>query len=139
MGSHLATVDIDGKWGLLSCCAPFGGGEGKGELGPYLTNTMWPAPRHRFLRTKWHLGHLGPSSRLATIPRSTDRQDMDRQGRQRSDSIGRTVLETVAENGLRINMLFRMWVLHFWGLLRSNSLNTAKFRPHRGCQGQGRI
>jgi len=45
-----------------------------------------------YLRAKWH---LDPYSRLATVHqrhRQTERQD-----RQRSDSIGRTVLQTVAQ------------------------------------------
>jgi len=66
---------------------PFGGG----ELGPHLTQCGQgrglPACQVKF--------HLDPSNRLATIHqryRQTDRQD-----RQRSDSIGRTVLQTVAQ------------------------------------------
>ena len=44
-----------------------------------------------YLRTKWH---LDPSSRLATIHQ---RYRHDRQTGHRSDSIGRTVLQTVAQ------------------------------------------
>ena len=44
-----------------------------------------------YLRAKWH---LDPSKRLATIHQ---RHRQDRQDRQRSDSIGRTVLQTVAQ------------------------------------------
>ena len=62
-----------------------------------------------YLRAKFH---LDPSNRLATIHqryRQTDRQDLtgqDRTGsqtddRQRSDSIGRTVLQTVARKWLK--------------------------------------
>ena len=59
------------------------------ELGPYVTQC---GQGRGLLHTKWR---LDPSNRLATIhQRYTDRQT--RQDRQRSDSIGRTVLRTVA-------------------------------------------
>jgi len=53
-----------------------------------------------YLRAKFY---LDPSNRLATIHQRhrqdrTDRQT-GRQGRQQSDSIGRTVLQTVAQKG----------------------------------------
>jgi len=68
---------------------PFGGG---GAGSP--SNTMWPGPRP-YLHAKFH---LDPSNRLSTIHqrhRQTDRQD-----RQRSDSIGRTVLQAVAQESV---------------------------------------
>ena len=56
-----------------------------GELGPHLTQC---GLRRSYLRAKCH---LDPSSRLATI------HQRYRQDTQRSDSIGRTVLQTVAQ------------------------------------------
>jgi len=53
--------------------------------------------RETYLRTKWH---LDPSNRLATIhQRDRQRDRIDRTG-QRSDSIGRTFLQTVAPKKL---------------------------------------
>jgi len=59
-----------------------------GELGPHLTQC---GLGEAYLHTKWH---LDASNRLAIVHqrhRQTDRQT------QRSDSIGRTVLQTVAQ------------------------------------------
>jgi len=66
-------------------CAPLG----EGELGPFYHDV---ARDEAYLRAKFH---LDPSNRLATIHqryRQTGQTD-----RQRSDSIGRTVLQTVAQ------------------------------------------
>jgi len=69
------------NWGLY----PFGGG----ELGPYLTQC---GQAEAYLHVKFH---VDPSNRLATIhQRCTQTGQTDR---QRSDSIGRTVLQTVAQ------------------------------------------
>ena len=79
-----ATTDMGRKLG--GGCAPF---LEKGAGTP--SNTMWPEPRPNH-HTKWH---PNPSNRLATIHqrhRQTDKQT-DRTDRQRSDSIGRTVLQ----------------------------------------------
>jgi len=54
------------------------------------SNTMWPGPA--YLRVEFH---LDPSNRLATIHQCHRRKD--RQTGQRSDSIGRTVLQTVSQ------------------------------------------
>jgi len=86
----------------LEGCVPF-----LGELGPHLTQrircvtimryinvhftyllTYRVAWTEAYLCTKWH---LGPSNRLATI------HQRHRQTGQRSDSIGQTVLQTVAQ------------------------------------------
>ena len=66
------------NWGGEGC-APFGVRAGSPS------NTMWHGlrPTHAKL-------HLDPSNRLATV------HQRHRQDRERSDSIGRTVLETVA-------------------------------------------
>jgi len=41
--------------------------------------------------------HLDPSNRLATVHERLRQDRTDRQDRQRTDSIGRTVLQTVAQ------------------------------------------
>jgi len=72
-------------WGLC----PFG----EGELGPHLT--QWGQGRGLYLHAKFH---LDPSKRLATVYERHRQDRQDRQtNRQRSDSIGRTVLQTVAQ------------------------------------------
>jgi len=83
MGDRLAITDMGRKLG--GCVPPFWGEAG------FPSNKVSPWAE-AYLHSKCH---LNPSSRLATIHqrhRQTDRQD-----RQRSDSIGRTVLETVAQ------------------------------------------
>ena len=55
------------------------------------SNTMWPEARSIYLRNKWH---PNPSSRLATI------HQCQRQDRQRSDSIGQTILQMLGQKGL---------------------------------------
>ena len=88
--SRLATTDIGRKIGGL---CPFRGGEAGSP-----SNTMWPGPRSTCMpifvlirRTVW------PQCRNVTDRQ--DRQDRtDRQtDRQQTDSIGRTVLQTVAQ------------------------------------------
>ena len=64
----------------------------KGELGPHLIQC---GQAEAYLHAKFH---LDPSNRFSTIHqrhRQTDRQD-----RQRSDSIGRTVLQAVAQESV---------------------------------------
>jgi len=66
------------------------------ELGPHLTQC---GRDDAYLHAKFH---LDPSSRLATIHQRrrnshTNGQDTNGQDRQRSDTIGRTVLQTVAQ------------------------------------------
>ena len=71
----------------LGVPSPFWGG----ELGPHLTRVARPKA---YLHAKFH---IEPFDRLATVHqryRQTDRQDMTE---QRSDSTGRTVLETLAQ------------------------------------------
>ena len=64
------------------------------------SNTMWPGSRPTCLNTKFY---LAPSNRLATIHqcysqyRTYRTGQTDRQDRQRSDSVQRTVLQTVAQ------------------------------------------
>jgi len=62
-----------------------------GELGPHLTQCGHGRglPCANF--------HLDPSSRLATIHQRYRQTGQDRQIGQRSDSIGRTVLQTIAQ------------------------------------------
>ena len=69
---------------------------GEGELGLHLTQRGHGA--EAYLHAKLH---LDPSNHLDTVQqryRQIDKQT-DKQDRQRSDSIGRTVLQTVAQNG----------------------------------------
>ena len=61
---------------------------GRGSWVPIKHNVAWA---EAYLRTKWH---LDPSNRLATIHQRY--RQTDRQTRQRYDSIGRTVSQTVA-------------------------------------------
>jgi len=71
------------------CARPFYGG----SRSPIKHNVAWT---EAYLHTKWH---LDPSNRLATIHQRHGQTDRTGQGRQRSESIGRTVLQTVAQNG----------------------------------------
>jgi len=78
MDDRFATIDMHRKVGRGA--APFRGG----ELDLRLTQC-------RLARVKWR---LDPSKRLATIHQ---RYKQTKQDRQRSHSIGRTVLQTVAQ------------------------------------------
>ena len=55
-----------------------------------------------YFRTKWR---LQPSSRLATVHQRHRQDRTDRQPGQRSDSIGRTVLQTVAQKSDQLGRL----------------------------------
>jgi len=81
-------------------CAPLG----EWELGPHLTQS---GQAETYLRAKFH---LDPSNRLATIHQ---RHRQDRQTGQRSDSLGRTVLQTVAQKrfALRYRSVVCLFVL----------------------------
>ena len=100
--SRLATTDMGWKSrGAVTLCG--------GSWAP--SNTKWSGRAEAYLHTKWH---LDPSNRLATIHQ---RHKQDRIDRQRSDSIRRTVLQTVAQkpicsdNAVRIKRPWRQ----FWG------------------------
>jgi len=83
----------------LGGCAPLG----EGELGPHLTQC---GRAEAYLLAKFR---LDPSNRLATVhERHRQTGQTDRQtDRQRTDSIGRTVLQTVAQKILQSGrMLF---------------------------------
>jgi len=82
-GDRLATIDMGRK---LGDCAPFLLGEGT----EFPSNTIWPGPE--------------PTSTPSFIlihptvwPQYTNNTDRTRQDRQRSDSIGQTALQTVAQ------------------------------------------
>ena len=80
--SHLAATDMSRK---LKGCAPFAGGGATVEA---------------YVHAKFH---LDPSNRLATIHQRYRQDRTDRTGQkdiQRSDSIGRNVLQTVAQKVL---------------------------------------
>ena len=80
--SRLAITDMGRKLGSVGLC-------------PHLTQC---GQAEAYLHGKFD---LDPSNHLATIHqrhRHTDRTGQDRQTGQRSDSIGRTVLQTVAQN-----------------------------------------
>ena len=70
-----------------------------------------------YLRAKFH---LDPSNRLVTV-RQRYRQIDIRQTGQRSDSIGRTVLQTVAQKVILI-CCFIIYVCHFQTLLEIKTL-----------------
>jgi len=72
----------------LGSCASLG----EGELGPYLTQC---GQGRRYLHAEFH---LNPSNRYSTPTFQTGQDRTDVQtDRQRSDRIGRTVLQTVAQ------------------------------------------
>ena len=81
-----------------------------------------------YLRTKWH---LDPCSRLATIYRHHRQDRQDRQtgqtDRQRSDSIGRTVLQTVAPKRL-YRSICRLGCGLGWAEGSTNSIVFARWR-----------
>jgi len=86
MGDSLATIDMGRKvWGAVPL---------SGEAGSP-SNTMWPGPRP----TSVPSGILIHPTVWARYTNVRDRQ-IDRTGQtgQRPDSIGRTVLQTVAQN-----------------------------------------
>jgi len=92
--SHLATIDMSRKLGGL--CPFWGGGAGSSS------NTMWSGPRPTCTPSFiWIHPTVWPQYTNVTDrqDRQTDRQT-DRTNRQRSDSIGRTVLQTVAQEAL---------------------------------------
>ena len=81
MGERLATIDIGRKEG--GCCAPFGGAGSP-------SNTMWQGPRSTSIPS-FILIHPAIWPQYTNV---TDRTD--RQTGQRSNSTGRSVLQTVA-------------------------------------------
>ena len=85
--SRLATIDMGRKLGRG--CAPF---LGRGAGSP--SSTMWPWPRPTCIPSGI-LIHPAVRPQYTVTDRQTDRQD--RTERQRSDSIGRTVLQRVAQ------------------------------------------
>jgi len=70
---------------------------GEGETGSP-SNTIWPGPS---VHAKFH---LDPSNHLATANQSQTGED--RRDRQRSNSIGQTVLQMVAQKALSLNWPF---------------------------------
>jgi len=82
----VATIDMDRKLGVLS---PFWGG---GAGSP--SNTVWPGPRPTCMPS-FILMHPTVWPQYTNV---TDRTGQDRQTGQRSESIRRTVLQTVAQN-----------------------------------------
>jgi len=63
---------------------------------PIVHNVAWT---EAYLRTKWH---LDPANRLATIhQRYRQTGQIDKRDRQRPDSIGQTVLQTIAQKHVR--------------------------------------
>ena len=81
--------------------------------------------------------HLDPSNRLATVH---ERYRQDRQDRQRTDSIGRTVLQTVAQKA-RVTYDLRKYyftnrAVNIWNSLPnhvvlSDTVNMFKSRQHQ--------
>ena len=89
----------------------------EGNLGPHLTQC---GQAEAYLHAKFH---LDASNRLATIHQ---RHRQDRQDRQRSDSIGRTVLQTVVQKWDTVDKLnitpvtwtsaSQSWLTRIWRL-----------------------
>jgi len=112
MGDHFATIDIGRKLGTAVPPVFWRGVGGAGS--PSNTIWRWPGPS-----TKWH---LDPSNRLATIHqryRQTDRTE-------RSDSIGRTVLQTVAQK----RNVFLLWRWTLITLTFEVDLDRVKMNHH---------
>jgi len=82
MGDHLATIEMSQKAGG-GCCAPFLGGAGSPS------NTMSPG--------------LSSIPNCILIHPTVWPQDTNVTDRQRSDNIGRTILQTVAQKEKRKN------------------------------------
>jgi len=88
--SRFATIDMGLK--LVAAVPPFWGSWSQ-------SNTMWPGPRPR--PTSVPSGILIRPTvwpQDTNVRGMTDRTEQHRQGRQRSNSIGRTVLQTVAQH-----------------------------------------
>ena len=83
----MATIDMGRKLGVS---APLG----EGELGPHLTHV---ARAEAYLHAKFHLIHLTVWPQYTNVTDRTGQTDRQTD-RQRSDSIGRTFLQTVAQN-----------------------------------------
>jgi len=84
---------------------PFGGG----ELGPHLTQCGQGRVLPACQVSSWSVQPFGHSARTS----QTDRQDrQDRTDRQRSDSIWRTVLQTVAQKTLLLCWKIAVWNKH---------------------------
>ena len=84
MGNHLATINIGRR---EEAAMPLSGG----EMGPIKNNVAWA---EAYLHLSLSLSHRIVWPQYTNV---TDRQDRQTD-RQRSDSIGRTVLQTVAKN-----------------------------------------
>jgi len=109
---------------------PFGG-EGAGSP----LNTMWPGPR---LTCMPSFILIRPTV-WPECTNVTDRQDrQDRTARQRSDSIGRTVLQTVAQKGHSPHPIFGPCLLWPNGWKNQDATSYGgKPRPRRRCVGLG--
>jgi len=119
--SDLVATDMDRK---LSGAVPFGGGRAASP-----SNIMWPGTRPTCM----------PSFILiypTVWPRSTNVTDRtDRQDRQRSDSIGRTVLQTVARkrNAVEnVTLLAKIWELFDLPVCWVTFHRVARQRRHFG-------
>jgi len=95
--SHSATTDMARK---LGGCAHFIGGWGAGSQ----SNTMWSGPRPTCMPSFILIRPTVWPQYTNVTDRQTDRQP-DRQDRQRSDSIGRTGLQTVAQKRNTVHAL----------------------------------
>jgi len=116
--SRLATTDMGRKLGVVRL---WEGGAG------YSSNTMWPRPRPTWMQS-FILIHPNVWPQYIKV---TDRQAG--QTGQRSDSIGRTVLQRVAQNGLGIrNLCLLTCRLHAQYVMLPNSslLDKSVHNPH---------
>jgi len=87
MGDRFATIDVGWKLGWLLCPFFLGGGDRTPS------NTMWPVPRPTSVPSGI-LIHPTVWPQYTNVSIQTHRHRY----RQRSDSIGRTVLQTVTKN-----------------------------------------
>ena len=71
------------------------------------SDTMWPGGRGLYLRDKFH---FDPPYHVATIHQRYRQTDRAGQDTLRSDSIGRTVLQTVAQKWMRLCFEKPYWV-----------------------------
>ena len=87
MGDRLATIDMGRELGRVVPAFFLGGGGGAGSP----SNTMWPGPMPIPVCQVSHF------IRPTVWPQYTNITDRTEQTGQRPDSIGRTVLQTVAQ------------------------------------------
>ena len=107
MGDRLATIGMGRKWGK----AAVGGWDpmGEEELGPYVTQCGQGRGLPACQVSSWSVQPFGHSARTSQTDRTGQTGQYRQTDRQRSDSIGRTVLQTVAQNDWNYVILERQY------------------------------